>query len=451
MSESAARKKMGLHWQILIGLAAGVVWAVLGSVLGWSQFTIDWVAPFGTIFVRLLKLLAVPLVFFSIIMGVSSLGDIKRLGRLGGKTLGLYLLTTLFATALGLLLVNTVQPGNLLDQESKDRLQANVERQNSQLGFESQRGQIEKSAERLRAKGPLQPYVDMFLTDNLFRSMTNNREMLHVIFFALFFGVALALIDPEKSAPLKRVFAGVTDVVIRMIFIVMRGAPFFVFALLAGQVAQLAGDDPGLMLEVFKGLLWFSLTTAAGLLFLMFVFYPTMVRLVVRKIPFGKFLARVNLAQAVAFSTSSSAATLPVTMEVVNKRLGVSRQTTDFVLPIGATVNMDGTSLHQAVCAVFLAQFFGVDLGLTAQITIVLTATLASIGAPAVPSAGMVMLIIVLESVGMDGAWIALVFPVDRILDMIRTAVNVTGDATVATIVAHSEGELDFDPEARFE
>ena len=445
------KRRLALHWQILIGLVLGAGWAVFSSYAGFSQFTIDWIAPFGQIFVRLLKLLAVPLVFFSIIMGVSSLGDIKRLGRLGGKTLGLYVGTTLFAVTLGLVLVNTVQPGNLIDEESKAELQANVERQNTKLGFQSKREGIEQGAESYQKKGPLMPYVDMFLSDNLFSSLTDNRQMLHVIFFALFFGLALAMIDPERSRPIRDVFVGVTDVIIKMMSIVMKGAPLFVFALLAGQVASLAGDDPSLMFAVFRGLAWFTLTAAVGLLFLIFVFYPVLIRLVVKRIAFGQFLKRVNLAQAVAFSTSSSAATLPVTMEVVNKRLGVSRETTNFVLPIGATVNMDGTSLHQAVCAVFLAQFFGVDLTLGAQITIVLTATLASIRAPAVPSAGMVMLIIVLESVGMDGAWIALVFPVDRILDMIRTAVNVTGDATVATIVANSEGELEYDPDAEYE
>jgi len=445
------KRRFALHWQILIALVLGAGWAVFSSYAGFSQFTIDWIAPFGQIFIRLLKLLAVPLVFFSIIMGVSSLGDIKRLGRLGGKTLALYLGTTLFAVTLGLVLVNTVQPGNLIDEESKTELQANVERQNTRMDFQSKREDIEQDAESYLDKGPLMPYVDMFLSDNLFRSLANNRQMLHVIFFALFFGLALAMIDPERSKPIRDVFVGVTDVIIKMMSIVMKGAPFFVFALLAGQVASLAGDDPSLMFAVFRGLGWFTLTAAVGLLFLIFVFYPVLIRLVVRRITFGQFLKRVNLAQTVALSTSSSAATLPVTMEVVNKRLGVSRETTNFVLPIGATVNMDGTSLHQAVCAVFLAQFFGVDLSLGAQITIVLTATLASIGAPAVPSAGMVMLIIVLESVGMDGAWIALVFPVDRILDMIRTAVNVTGDATVATIVASSEGELDYDPDAEYE
>jgi Na+/H+-dicarboxylate symporter len=437
-------KRIPFHWQIIIGLLLGAAWAIASSFLGWSKFTMHWIHPFGEIFIRLLKLLAVPLVLLSIISGISGLSDISKLGRWGGKTIGAYVITTIVAVTLGLLLVNVIQPGNRISEDAKISLEEVVSKQSEEAGFESLLEQKKQDADSYREGGPLRPYIDMFLTDNFFKSLTDNRLMLQVIFFAIFFGVCLSLIPSEKAAPVQAFIGGTNEVILKMISIVMKGAPFFVFALLAGQISSLAGDNPGLMFEIFKGLLWYSLTVLAGLGFLAFIFYPGLVHFFTKKATYKQFLKRINLAQSVAFSTSSSAATLPVTMDCVHKNLGVSRDMTNFVLPVGATVNMDGTSLFQAVSAVFLAQFFGVDSSLSAQITIVLMATLASIGAPAVPSAGIVMLILVLESVGLDSGWIALIFPVDRFLDMCRTAVNVTGDATVATLIGSTENEVDF-------
>lgn len=268
--------------------------------------------------------------------------------------------------------------------------------------------------------------------------------MLQVIFFAIFFGIVLIMIPRETAQPVINLINGVNEVFLKMVEIVMNAAPFFVFALMAGVLAKMA-ETTAEVIEIFKGLLSYSLVLVGGLFFMVFIFYPLFIKVFVPKLGYTDFFKRISPAQFLAFSTSSSAATLPVTMECVRDNMGVSKNVTNFVLPIGATVNMDGTSLYQAVAVVFMAQMHMVDLSVSQQLTIVLTATLASIGSAAVPSAGLVMMIIVLQSVGLNPAWIAIIFPVDRILDMCRTVVNVTGDASVSTIIAKSEGELNLD------
>ena len=293
-------------------------------------------------------------------------------------------------------------------------------------------------AKKTKEAGPLQFLVDM-VPSNIFLSLNNNGLMLQVIFFAIFFGLSLLMIPKEKSQIVIDFINGMNEIFLKMVDLVMQGAPYFVFALLAGVVSSMAGDDPGKVIEIFKGLGWYSLTVVIGLGLMIFGFYPFVIRLVNRKIGYKRFFKSIGPAQLLAFSSSSSAATLPVTMECVNNNLKIKKEITSFVLPIGATVNMDGTSLYQAVAVVFLSQMHFIDLSFGQQLIIVLTATLASIGSAAVPSAGLIMLIIVLESVGLNPAWIAIIFPVDRILDMCRTVVNVTGDATVASIVASSE------------
>ena len=277
--------------------------------------------------------------------------------------------------------------------------------------------------------------------ENLVLSISDNGLMLQVIFFAIFFGITLIMIPSEQSDPVIAFINGTNEVFLKMVDLVMKAAPYFVFALLAGVIARMA-DTPAQVFEIFKGLGFYSLTVMIGLLFMIFIFYPLVITLFIKKLSYREFFKNISPAQFLAFSTSSSAATLPVTLECVEENMGVSKNVASFVLPIGATVNMDGTSLYQAVAVIFLAQLHLVDLTFTQQLTIVLTATLASIGSAAVPSAGLVMLIIVLQSVGLNPAWIAIIFPVDRILDMFRTVVNVTGDATVSTLVASSEGEL---------
>lgn len=466
--------KLALHWKILIGLALGVIWAFISSSQGWSNFTIDWIAPFGTIFINLLKLIAVPLVFFSIISGVTGLGDPSSLGRMGLRTLAFYFITTLIAVSLGLVMVNSIGPGKLIDEDTridnriKYELWANsegiaVKDQQSflsnpeyatrvakvqNLGLGPIDEEVEKKIEIAKATkedGPLQTLVDV-IPSNLFQALSDNGRMLQVIFFALFFGIALLFIPSDKGAPVISLVNGMMEVLLKMVDFVMQAAPFFVFALLAGTISKLAGDDVSKMLDIFAGLSWYSLTVFLGLAIMVALFYPMLLKIFVKKIPYTGFFKAMSPAQTLAFSTSSSAATLPVTMECVEDNLGVDSKITSFVLPIGATVNMDGTSLYQAVAVVFLAQFHLIDLDLAQQLTIVLTATLASIGSAAVPSAGLVMLIIVLESVGLNPAWIGIIMPVDRILDMCRTVVNVTGDATVSSIIAVREKLLNYRP-----
>lgn len=466
-------RKLPLHIKIIIGLVFGVIWALLSSYMGWSTFTVNWIKPFGTIFINLLKLIAVPLVLFSIIKGVSSITDTSKLGRLGAKTLLIYLATTITAVAIGLLLVNTLEPGKKVAESERIKYRLTYELWALDNGYPIKDGQIllndpeyasyidtaaarEVQAARmaaysnqvsdaasLKGAGPLQFLVDM-VPENIFFSLQSNKLMLQVIFFAIFFGLTINFIPANTTQSLRGVIDGVNEVILKMVDLVMQGAPFFVFALLAGQIADMAGNDPNGVVEIFKGLGWYALAVVIGLLFIAFVLYPTLIKLLVKNVGYKAFFQSIGPAQLLAFSSSSSAATLPVTMDCVRENLGVSKNITSFVLPIGATVNMDGTSLYQAIAVVFLAQLHMVDLTLGQQLMIVLTATLASIGAPAVPSAGLVMLIIVLEGVGLNPAWIAIIFPIDRILDMCRTVVNVTGDATVSALVAESEGEMNF-------
>ncbi|MFY0628299.1 MAG: dicarboxylate/amino acid:cation symporter [Reichenbachiella sp.] len=467
-------KKLPIHFKILLGLLAGVIWAFLSSALGWNAFTINWIDPFGVIFIRLLKFIAVPLVLFSIIGGVSGLSDVSKLGKLGGKTLLAYMTTTVVAVGFGLLLVNVVKPGTFVDddQRLKNRISFEIWLMDNNMGLaqdgisymsrsknqhllsearqleisESDQGKVTekmKTAEAQKGGSPLKFIVDM-VPENIMLSISNNQLMLQVIFFSIFFGITLILIPTEHAEPIINLINGLNAVFLKMVDLVMQAAPYFVFALLAGVIAKMA-DTPGEVFEIFLGLSSYSLTLFAGLVFLVFAFYPMVLRLFVKNISYKEFFRRLSPAQFLAFSTSSSAATLPVTMECVEENMGVSRSTSSFVLPIGATVNMDGTSLYQAVAVVFLAQLHMVDLTLTQQLIIVLTATLASIGAAATPSAGLVMMIIVLQSVGLNPAWVAIIFPVDRILDMCRTVVNVTGDATVCTLIAKTEGELKED------
>ena len=465
-------KNLALHWKIIIGLILGIIFAFVSSSLGWSEFVVDWIDPFGKIFINLLKLIAVPLVLFSIIKGISGLHDTAKLGRLAGKTLAFYLVTTVTSVTVGLLLVNTFSPGTLVgeSQRTDNRLAYEIwaqdnaidildgkcylcdDQYSARIGVVRELMQTEapnaalaakmQSAKKTKESGPLQPLVDM-VPSNIFFSLNNNGLMLQVIFFAIFFGVTLISIPREMAQPVIGLVDGMNEVFLKMVDLVMQAAPFFVFALLAGVISKMAGDDPNAVIEIFKGLGWYSLVVVAGLGFMIFVFYPLLVQLFVKGMNYRRFFKAISPAQFLAFSTSSSAATLPVTMDCVRDNLGVSKETTSFVLPIGATVNMDGTSMYQAIAVVFLAQFHAVDLSIGQQLTIVLTATLASIGSAAVPSAGLIMLIIVLESVGLNPAWVAIIFPVDRILDMCRTTVNVTGDCSVATIVADSEGQLD--------
>ena len=438
---------MSLHWKIIIGMTLGVIWSVVSSFFGWSSFTINWISPFGDIFISLLKLIAIPLVLFSVIKGISSISNVSLLGRMGFKTLGAYLLTTILSISIGLFAVNIIKPGDQISlsqrqnnhiayqnwKEGKDGSIVMSNQDNARSLSEAKMRQMKDNVEAQKKSSPLQFIVDM-VPSNIFLSLTDNKSMLKIIFFSVFFGVVLVLIPRKDSAPIINLVDSFNAIFLKMVDIVMLAAPYFVFALLAGVISKLAGDNPAGVLEIFKGLGVYCVVVLIGLGLMIFVVYPLVMYLFTKK-TYSHFFKSIASAQMLAFSTSSSAATLPVTMDCVNKNLGVSSKVTGFVLPIGATVNMDGTSLYQAVAVVFLAQMHMVDLTIIQQLIIVFTATMASIGSAAVPSAGLIMLIIVLDSVGLNPAWISIIFPVDRILDMCRTVVNVTGDATVCSVV----------------
>lgn len=418
-------KKLALHWKILIGMVLGIIFGLIAAKTGFNQGVTDWIKPFGTIFINLLKLIAIPLIIASLIKGISDLKDISKLSKMGGRTLGIYLITTICAVVCGLLIVNIVKPGNSINEQTRADLLA---------GYgEDAEGKIEL-ATQAQGQGPLQPLVDL-IPSNIFGALSDNSSMLQVIFFVIFFGIGIILVDPKISRPVKEFIDGLNEVVLKMIDLIMLGAPYGVFALMAALVVEAPSMD------LFKALLWYAFSVLLGLGLLILVFYPMIARLFTGY-KYVDFFKGISPAQLVAFSTSSSAATLPVTMERVNEHMGVDDEVTSFVLPIGATVNMDGTSLYQGVAAVFIAQAFGIDLTIGDQVSIVVTATLASIGSAAVPSAGMIMLVIVLGTIGVPVAGLALIFAIDRPLDMVRTITNVTGDATVALLVGKSLGKI---------
>lgn len=417
-------KKLPLYVKILIGMALGLAWGFSSQSLGLTAFTHDWIKPFGTIFINSLKLIAIPLVIVSLIDGVSNLSDVSKLSRIGGRTIALYLSTTVLAVTLGLVTVNLIKPGKFISPERREYFK------------QAYANDVDISIKSVNQteQGPLQPLVDIVPT-NLFDSLTDNTRMLQIIFFAILFGVAMILAPKEKVATVKGFFDGTNAVILGIVDIIMKCAPVGVFALLASLEIDL---------ELIQALGVYSFNVVLALACMVFLVYPTLIK-IFTKMKFSTFLKGILPAQMLGFSTSSSAATLPVTMECAEKNLGISEEVSSFVLPLGATINMDGTSIHQGVSAVFIAQAFGIPLSLEQQLTILLTAVLASIGTAAVPGAGIVMLIIVLQSVGLDPAGLVLILAVDRPLDMLRTAVNITGDSAVASIVANSEDKLDID------
>jgi len=418
-------KKLALHWKILLGMLLGVVFALIMTNFDFGKdFIKDWIKPFGTIFINSLKLIAIPLILAALIKGVSDLRDISKLSKMGGRTIGIYLITTVIAVSIGLVLVNIIKPGKQITESTRTEM---IE------SYSTDTTKYKDEAARQKQGGPLQALVDL-VPENIFAASTSNRNMLQVIFFAVFFGIGLILIPEEKGATVKKFFDGFNEVILKMVDLIMLAAPYGVFALLAALVVE----SPSL--DLFKALGWYAITVLGGLI-LMIIVYNILVVVFTKKTP-SFFMKAMSPAQLLAFSTSSSAATLPVTMERVTEHIGVEEEVASFVLPIGATINMDGTSLYQAVAAVFIAQAFGMDLAFSTQLGIIATATLASIGSAAVPGAGMVMLVGVLGYAGIPEAGLALIFAVDRPLDMCRTIVNVTGDAAVSMLVAKSVGKL---------
>lgn len=417
--------KLALHWKILIGMVLGIIFGYLMSNFGYNEFVQNWIKPFGTIFINALKLIAVPLIVVSLITGIAELKDLSKISKIGGKTIGIYLFTTAVAVSLGLILANVIQPGNYVSTEAGQQLLETFK--------DDATGKITQ-AEAQKNVGPLQFLVDV-VPDNFFRALTDNGSMLQVIFFSLLIGIGIILIKEEDSKPVVGFFKGMNEVILKIIDLIMLTAPIGVFALLAALMVEIPDSS------ILKGLIAYALTVVLGLGILIFGFYSTLFYLITKRNPFT-FYKQILPAQLLAFSTSSSAATLPVTMERVTEHVGVDDEVASFVLPLGATINMDGTAIYQAIAAIFIAQVMTIDLTLSEQLMIILTATLASIGSAAVPSAGMVMLVIVLGQAGIPEAGLALIFAVDRPLDMLRTVVNVTSDSTVSSIVAKSEGLL---------
>ena len=419
-------KNIAMHWKILIGMILGLLFGLLMKNLEQQGIVVDWIKPFGTIFINLLKMIAVPLIVVSLIVGLADLKDISKLSKLGSRTVLLYLFSTVVAVSIGLVLANLIKPGKYINEESRLSLIEN---------FSADASQKIELAVKAKNSGPLQPLVDI-VPENFFAAMSDNGSMLQVILFVILLGIGLILIDENKAKPVVDFFKGLNEVIMKIIDIIMLFSPYGVFALMTSLMVEIPDFSTLGALGIY------GLTVLLGLFIIVFVFYSSLLMFYAKVNPVNFFKA-IAPAQLLAFSTSSSAATLPVTMECVTEKVGVDEEVSSFVLPLGATVNMDGTSLYQAVAAIFIAQaMLPVPLDLQTQLMIVVTATLASIGSAAVPSAGMVMLVIVLGQAGIPEAGLALIFAIDRPLDMCRTVVNVTSDCTIATIVAKSVGKL---------
>jgi Na+/H+-dicarboxylate symporter len=429
-------KKLALHWWILIGMIGGVGFGILAAQLDFTEFVVAWVKPFGDLFMNLLKMIAVPLVLFSLVAGVASLNDTAKVGRIGGKTIALYLGTTAIAITIGLVVVNVFDPGTGMSQTLVTKLQAS---------FADEVTRRENVVNEVRALSPLAQFFSQIVPTNPFGALSSG-AMLQVVFFALMLGIALTRLDTKAADHVIRVFQLLSDAIIEMVLIIMKIAPFGVFALIASVIAEM-GKDPDELQELLGALAMYMFCVVLALFLHGLIVYVSILKLLA-KIPLARFFKGMVPAQLLAFSSSSSGATLPVTMRCVEKNIGVDEEVSGFVLPLGATINMDGTGLYQGVAAVFIANALNHDLDMGDQLSIVLTATLASIGTAAVPGVGIVMLIIVLDQIGIGAAGIALILGVDRPLDMCRTVLNVTGDATVAVAVASSEGAI-HDPSDR--
>lgn len=424
MKQQKKRKSFPLYLQILAGMVMGIIIGLVAIPLKGEQIVQDWIRPWGNIFIRLLQLIAVPLVFLSLIKGVTGLNDIQKFSRLGGKTILLYLATTAVAVLLGVSMGLIVQPGKLVNREQVAHMQENYQAIAAEKALE---------AELTQDRGPLH-FLNDIVPNNIVDALSNNSSMLQVIFFAIFFGVAALMVPREKVKPILDLIDGLNDIILKMIDYVIRVAPLGVAALMAGLVIDFGGD-----VSMFSALGVYALTVVGSMFILILLFYPALIRFFTRK-KVKDFLSAMYPVQLFAFTTSSSAATLPVTMETVEKKLKVSKETASFVLPVGTTINMDGTSCYQAIAVLFIAQVIGIDLSFSQLLTILVMTILSSIGTPAIPGGSYVILTMVLTSVGIPAEGLALILGIDRPLDMLRTAVNVTGDAAVASLVDKSAG-----------
>ena len=469
---------MQLYTKITIGLVAGILVGWVLHITG-AAWLADYTDYIGKIFISLVKMVVVPLVLASLILGAANLGDPKKLGRMGFKVIGFFMMTTFFSVSIGITLATVFQPGAALPAETRNGL---VEKYRDQAqgklrgnadvaagdaadvirmvadklddpAIESAAEDLQKKveAENMKAaptaeKNELRKVLDVLLNmvpTNPVSALATG-DMLAIIFFALFFGVCLTLIDPAKSRPMIDTVDSLNEVILKMVTLVMETAPYGVFALMVGVVASMG-------IDILVPLSFYGAVVLAGLFLHVMIVYIGFITFYVRKNPI-KFLASIKEAVLLGFSTSSSSATLPVSMRVANQNLGISSQTSSFVLPLGATINMDGTALYQGVAAIFIAQVYGMELTMTQQLVMILTATLASVGAAGVPGAGMITLAVVLETANVPVEGIALIFGLDRLIDMFRTSVNIVGDLSCTTVMAHSEGEtITLDPGATAE
>ncbi|MBN2681834.1 MAG: dicarboxylate/amino acid:cation symporter [Bacteroidales bacterium] len=426
-------KRIPLYAKIFLGMFLGIIWGIIAINTGGIQITLDWIKPWGSIFINSLKLIAIPLILVSLIKGIGGISDVSKLSRMGLKTLGLYVLSTIIAVSLGLILVNTLQPGKAFPTEVRENL---LSKYQSKTGEFLSKAELTKKSQE--TEGPLY-FIKELVPENIVSAASDNRNMLQVIFFALLFGIAMISVKNKPGVnSVKDFFEGLNEIILKIVDFIMKAAPFGVFALFAAIIVEIEKDNPGQVGSLFIALAGYCATVILGLGIMVFIVYPGLLS-IFTKHKFINFLRGIFKAQMLAFSTSSSAATLPVTMDCAERNLGIKKEVSSFVLPIGATINMDGTSLYQGVAAVFIAQAFGMELTIIQQLTIILTATLASIGSAAVPSAGIIMLLIVLESIGVPAAGISLIFAVDRPLDMFRTTVNITGDSAVACVIDYTE------------
>lgn len=400
-------------------MIAGIATGMLFISFGQGEVVQLWIKPWGNIFIRMLQLIAVPLVLVSLIKGVTGIEDIRRFSQIGLKALLIYMSTTVCAILVGLALVLSVKPGNFVDAAVASQMKES---------YQHVVNEKMSAAESTSEQGPLS-FLNDIVPDNLFAASSNNSKMLQVIFFAIFFGIAAISLPKEKTKAVLKVVDSLYDIILKMVDYIIRFAPYGVFALMAALVADNSSN-----LSIFAALGMYTLTVIVGLLLLIFVFYPLLVHLFTR-IQTKHFIRSMYPVQLLAFTTSSSAATLPLNMETTERDLGISKEITSFVLPVGTTINMDGTSCYQAIAVIFIAQVMHIHLGWSELIAIVLLTTISSIGTPAIPGGSYVILTMVLSSVGIPADGLALILGVDRPLDMLRTSVNVTGDATVASII----------------
>jgi Na+/H+-dicarboxylate symporter len=424
MTQQKKGFRFPLYMQILFGMIVGIVLGIIALQFGGGiQFVKDWIYPWGRLFIRLLQLIAVPLVIVSLVKGMIGLKDITAFSRMGWKALVFYLFTSILAVSIGLSAGLLVKPGKIVDKTKVEHIRE---------AYETAAAEKEQVAEQSKEKGPL-AFIEDIVPNNIFSAAAENGRMLQVIFFILFFGLAALTIPPDKIKPVVVFFDALNDIILRMVDFVIRFAPYGVTALMAGIVADFGGD-----ISIFSALGVYALCIVGALLLLMFFFYPLIVHLFT-DVSVKKFLQAMYPVQLFAFTTSSSAATLPLTMKVVEKKLGVSQEIASFILPVGATINMDGTSCYQTIAVLFIAQVLGIDLSISQMLIVVGMCVISSIGTPAIPGGSFVILSIVLSSVGIPAEGLALILGIDRPLDMLRTSVNVTGDSVIASFLSKKQ------------